>query len=55
MKTKKMIEEMKKELIELKKINEENKELNELLKAQTIANEQMLKSFYKSIPKGMFT
>jgi len=55
MKKLKIIDEMKKELTELKKMIEENKELNELLKAQTIANEQMLKSFYKKIPDGMFT
>jgi len=46
---------MQKELTELKKIIEENKDLNEILKAQAIANEQMLKSFNKKIPDRMFT
>jgi len=55
MKAKKIIEEMKLELLELKKMNKENKELNEILKAQTIDNEQMLKSFFKKIPDGMFS
>jgi len=55
MKKNKIIDVMQKELTELKKIIEENRELNELLKAQALANEQMLMSFNKKIPKGMFT
>jgi len=51
MKKIKIVEEMQKEL---KKMIEENKELNEILKAQTLANEQMLKSFNKTIPEGFF-
>jgi len=54
MKKLKIVEEMKKELAELRKMNAENKELNEILKAQTLANEQMIKSFNKKIPEGMF-
>ncbi len=55
MKKPKIIEEMKKELIELKKMNAENRELNEMLKAQALEYEQTLKSFNKKIPDGMFT
>jgi len=51
----KLLAEMRKEIEEFKKINAENKEINELLVEQILEYNQIIKSFQKSIPRGMFT
>ncbi len=45
---------MEKELAEFKAINIETKELNRLLKDQVIEYQQVIKSFNRNIPRGMF-
>ena len=51
----KILSDMEKELAEFKAVNAETKELNQLLKDQVIEYQQVIKSFNKNIPKGMFT
>ncbi len=50
----KILAELKKELVEFKKNNAENREINELLNEQVLEYQQMIKSFNKKIPDGMF-
>jgi len=50
----KELSEIKEEIKEFRKIHKENIELNEILKEQSAEYENLIQSFNKTIPRGMF-